>query len=539
MARKTLNWDDIYNYIQVAPKDKCIAMVELINRKYGWEDGLPEKTLDDFTMEEILKYAKAYLGNKIYNLKDENEKKPYKSSTNKFYNIRCGSFTKESLNEFIMSKKDINVDVIDQLCNSNDKSLRQVTRNLTLSQNIMSDLYNILNEEKYKEVLISHFYSWHYTAPLYQGLLKMQRENTLQPILNIVKDKSNKLNKFAAIKPHIYGVKENRSTFAYDRIFDILDAELRNKLRNAEKNEKITYVFTDNNSKGREPLLVELSKMFGHQNIIKLLNNVGFENINTSTLHNPSFLCNLSVEVIMNTTKMPGSILELPVTTRIINEVEEFWIQGKYKIFDIYGVFLTELTKLINTFDGRYDGSVMECLVHTGLFGTIDPRLSNMTSLLRDRLAKSTSEMVEKIISRNRSITIYENSRERVAALKSTISLHKLKWTYIPLYDKAAKNPQTVVYYLLKVGVTNKEIQKLAECTSLEVLHAAKDFNVWVNNIDGWRKGALKDLCEVCIKKGIHYNRLAEILITVPKSRIYSTYYQLIHDNQHLIDHLR
>lgn len=59
MARKNLDWDDIYNYIQVAPKDKCIAMVELINRKYGWEDGLPEKTLDDFTMEEILKYAKA------------------------------------------------------------------------------------------------------------------------------------------------------------------------------------------------------------------------------------------------------------------------------------------------------------------------------------------------------------------------------------------------------------------------------------------------------------------------------------------------
>lgn len=524
MARKNLDWDDIYNYIQVAPKDKCIAMVELINRKYGWEDGVPEKTLDDFTMAEILKYARAYTG--------KSKKVEKRNMEDDISNMLCKDVTFEMFKSYMKSKSDgkTHTNDIIKICNS--KTAREITKLLSLSDEYIEHIYNQMLSDTHQHRTLTYFYHAIHLTTMVNMFNRLSKDNGyLTKVYKIIANKHNHLD------PFIYQRKSSNYTkvtnedpsLPYTSMMKLLMMELKHNLKYTNKFEPIVYNFKHDPSKVLTKTTLErLVDIFGLSGINSLLLNMGFDNIDYSVIHDPDFICNFTA-ISKDAKKIPNKFT-LPQYTRSTNEIKDLWLQHRFKIYDVYGEFISRVADLVANYNKKEIINIVQVFIDAGLFGNLS---------IYQRVAQRTSDLLDPELQKCIHLAAKHNnaiSRSNLISERD-LKLSRIQWYHVPRSVKL-KNPQTVIHQLLKLGITNKQIQKLAECTSLEVIAAAKDDDIWINDITNWKKGALKDLCELSIKRSIHYLRLEQILVSVEKNKIYQYYHQLIKSDPSLLDGL-
>lgn len=536
MTRKTLNWDDIYNYIQVAPKDKCVAIVELINRKYGWEDGIPEKTLDDFTMDEVLEYAKAYMGKDL----DNNKVDKYiqtRREENKYFGVKCGELTFEQFKEAVTSRSESGKNILSFL-NHNDYTqqpiFREIAKIIYPSDVILRIIYN-KSQDKYSDRCLGAWYATYYRGAFTVGIERIVKLKAMEPILNILNNKRvNKLNHLVYRTPNTpycedYGTGIMTKSALYDSIFNLINVELHNKYK-FRTNELVSISFAyDHKNNSNLTTLERLVNIFGYKKILNLLEDIGFENIDASVITDKSFICNLRIPPVSEKTALNLS-LSLQVA-RAINEFKCFWMEDRFKIYDVYATFVNKLADMIRLLDSRYESYVTDVLIQSGLFGTIDlPRRGYREYLCKRVNEFGMDDIIKKIIKFNRGIT----AKQGLIAMNNqkAFRISDIKWKY---GKTTITIPQTVIYFLLKLGITNKELQKVIKCSSTEIIAAAKDDSIWINSPDNWEKGVLKDLCRVCIKHNISHYRLAQILIIIDSSKLYQIYYNLIQEEPNLL----
>lgn len=533
MVRKNLNWDDIYNYIQVASKDKCIAMVELINRKYGWEDGVPEKTLDDFTMDEVLEYAKAYMGKDL----DNNKADKYiqtRREENKYFGVKCGELTFEQFKEAVTSRSESGENIL-SLLNHNDYTqqhmFREIAKVIHPSDIMLRIIYN-KSQDKYSDKYLGTWYTTYYRHIFSVGIGRIVKLKAMEPILNILNNKrANKLNHLVYRTPNTpycedYDTGVMTKSALYDSIFNLINIELCNKYKfRTDELISIRFEYKHNNI----TTLEQLVNIFGYKKIMNLLEDIGFENTDASVITDKSFICNLCIPPLSEKTALNLS-LSLQAA-RAINEFKCFWMEDRFKIYDVYATFVNKLADMIKMSGNRYTGYVTNILVQSGLFGTIDLPRRGCREYIYKRVDEfGMNDIIERVIKFNRGI----------AARPGLISMHNqksfritdIKWRY---GKTTVSIPQTVIYFLLKLGITNKELQKVIKCSSTEIIAAAKDDSIWINSPDNWEKGVLKDLCRLCIKHSISHYRLAQILIIIDSGKLYQIYYNLIQEEPNLL----
>lgn len=501
--------------------------------KIGYEPK-EEKTLDDFTMEEVLEYAKAYKGIPI---KLEKSGKYFKNPIIELGAKKVADITYEELKEFISMKVNHDSNLLNELVSvSSLEDLKKLYKFLIPTEDWLKHLYNTRNDIKLSDDNLAYLIRNSFDSRFRNALIKLFKNGNLNYFAAVSRDKQNiiKPTYDRIVRRSYANIDSDNVAEPFRKLIGMLVEYLNNSLEFCGPKEFIQSAFKcDQPSDCSKTTLEKISDVVGVNRVLSLLNDMGFDKPSIDMIKSKTFICNIST----NYSHAQNARENLMISSSYaiaLNELTSFNISG-YKIYDIYSRFMDHVHSLMVGLKPQDQYIILETFVNSCIFGIFD--IYYLCSCKREMLSKNFTDLldvIEKV--RKHNIKIPKNPKYLIKPINPEITISKIKWLFRPT-SYVVKNPQTVVYYLLKLGITNKQLQKLLECSSVDVILAAKDHNHWLNNTDNWKRGSIKELCLLCIKKGVSYRRLDQILCC-GGNNIYQYYNQIIKEDPSVVSHL-
>ena len=500
-----------------------------------------EKTLDDFTMEEVLEYAKAYKGIPLKMEKGKIKKRQNEPlvvyGAKKFADI-----TYEDLKKFINMKVEYKSDLLDDLVSvSSSEALKKSYKYLMPTEDWLKHLYNTRNNIKLNGDSLAYLMRNSFDSKFRSALIKVFEDGNLNYFASVARDKNNVITPSFSniiVKRTYINLDYDNAAEPFNKLIDMLVGYLNKSLKVSSARDYIHSLFKHDPSTDNKTTLEKIADVIGVDKVLTLLDDIGFNKPSIDMIKSKTFVCNLMSKSVQ-VKNIHENIMISSSYGIVLNELLSFKIQG-YKIFDIYSNFMDHILNIMPKLSPEDQFSIIGAFVDTNIFGAFN--IYSLFSSKRDRLTKCYPDLAEtlaKVRKHNMKLpknpNLFVKKKNNNTNIKE-IKLSHIKWT-VRSYSYVVKNPQTTVYYLLRLGITNKQLQQLAECSSMDVILAAKDNKHWLNDSNNWKRGSMKDLCLLCMKKGVSYRRLDQILCC-GGNKIYQYYNQILKDDPSVVSHL-
>ena len=508
-------------------------LFDILCDKIGYECK-GEKTLDDFTMEEVLEYAKAYKSAKAPVIRENGERR-YKDPTIDFGAKKYRDVTYEEFKEFVFMKLDPKPCIRKDVNNVNsEKAAGRLYKYMKPIDEWVRYTYDTRLEYKLIKDTLVYFFRNTFVSKIKLSMQKLYNDYNLDYFVSVALDRDNIINPvYLDIPRHNYALVSNiNPAEPFRQLVDMVTNYAKASLNEPGTKKVIHTIFeSDYPNTYRQTTLEKIANIIGTEKVIYILTSMGFDNVTVETIKSKTFICNMFINFVSNGGTHDNIMISQSYAVAL-NELEQFNIRG-FKMFDIYAMFMKCVGSVSSKLSAQKQREIVQIFIDTNMFGTF-----SSYSLLSDKSKMNAYEFGDfvPVINdvRKHNSQIPKNSNLVKPAKHLTVS--KVKWI-VNQSAYVVKNPQTVIYYILRLGITNKQIQKLADCSSLEVIAAAKNHNHWLNDVDNWKKGAIKELCLLCIKKGVSNGRLDQILCC-GGTKIYQYYNQLIKEDPSIVSHL-
>lgn len=455
-------------------------LFDILCDKIGYEPK-EEKTLDDFTMEEVLEYAKAYKSAKAPLIR-ENGERNYKDPIIDFGAKKYKDVSYEEFKKFVFMKLEPRPYILRNVDDVNsEKDAGKLYKYMKPIDEWIKYTYDTRLEYKLTKDTLVYFFRNTFLSKLKLSMQKLYNDYNLNYFASVALDQDNTINPmYLDIPRHNYGLVSNiNPAEPFRQLVGMIITYAKTCLNEPGDKKVISTIFeSDYPNTYHQTTLEKLANILGTEKVMFILKGMGFEHATVETIKSKTFICNMFVNFVSSSGTHDNIMISQAYAVGL-NEIEQFNIRG-FKMFDIYAMFMKCVASMSSKLSTQEQRDIIQIFIDTNMFGNFSAyNLINTKTKMDPNEFEGFASVMSEVRKHNSKIP--KNSNLGKPTKHLTVS--KIKWT-VNQSAYVVKNPQTVIYYILRLGITNKQIQKLADCSSIDVISAAKNHNHWLNDCE-------------------------------------------------------